>query len=131
MSLPDKALWIIERNSTQPLTLDGIAAACGVSRSHLALGHPAAGRGAHRQRNAEVRDKRATVAQENVFGLDVPVNDTLVVRVLQHVRYLGGNLHRLVDAELLLAIELLSQRLPFYIGHDVKQEPGIAAVCRC
>jgi AraC family transcriptional regulator len=33
---PDKALWIIERNSTQPLTLDGIAAACGVSRSHLA-----------------------------------------------------------------------------------------------
>ena len=36
MSLPDKALWIIERNSTRPLTLDGIAAACGVSRSHLA-----------------------------------------------------------------------------------------------
>jgi len=36
MSLPDKALWIIERNSTQSLTLDGIAAACGVSRSHLA-----------------------------------------------------------------------------------------------
>ena len=35
-SLPDKALWIIERNSTQSLTLDGIAAACGVSRSHLA-----------------------------------------------------------------------------------------------
>jgi AraC family transcriptional regulator len=36
MSLPDQALWIIERNSTQSLTLDGIAAACGVSRSHLA-----------------------------------------------------------------------------------------------
>jgi AraC family transcriptional regulator len=36
VSFPDKALWIIERNSTQPLTLDGIAAACGVSRSHLA-----------------------------------------------------------------------------------------------
>ena len=36
VSFPDKALWVIERNSTQPLTLDGIAAACGVSRSHLA-----------------------------------------------------------------------------------------------
>lgn len=36
MSYADKALWIIERNSTQALTLDGIAAACGVSRSHLA-----------------------------------------------------------------------------------------------
>jgi AraC family transcriptional regulator len=36
MSIPDKALWVIERNSTQTLTLDAIAAACGVSRSHLA-----------------------------------------------------------------------------------------------
>ena len=36
MSIADKALWIIERNSTQPLTLNSIAAACGVSRSHLA-----------------------------------------------------------------------------------------------
>lgn len=36
MPFPDKALWIIERNLTQPLTLDGIAAACGVSRSPLA-----------------------------------------------------------------------------------------------
>jgi hypothetical protein len=55
----------------------------------------------------------------------------LVVRVLQRVRYVSGNLHRLVDAELLLAIELLPQRFPFYIRHDVKQEPSIAAVCRC
>jgi AraC family transcriptional regulator len=37
MSFADKALWIIERNSAQPLTLDGIAAACGISRSHLAF----------------------------------------------------------------------------------------------
>jgi AraC family transcriptional regulator len=36
MSIPDKALWIIERNSGRPLTLDAIAAACAVSRSHLA-----------------------------------------------------------------------------------------------
>jgi len=36
MSLSDKALWIIERNTTHALTLDGIAAACGVSRSQLA-----------------------------------------------------------------------------------------------
>jgi AraC family transcriptional regulator len=42
VSFPDKALWIIERNSTQPLTLDNIAAACGVSRSHLAHAFAAA-----------------------------------------------------------------------------------------
>jgi AraC family transcriptional regulator len=32
----DKALWVIERNSERSLTLNGIARACGVSRSHLA-----------------------------------------------------------------------------------------------
>jgi AraC family transcriptional regulator len=32
----DKALWIIERNSDRSLSLNGIARACGVSRSHLA-----------------------------------------------------------------------------------------------
>lgn len=32
----DKALWIIERNSDRSLSLNDIARACGVSRSHLA-----------------------------------------------------------------------------------------------
>lgn len=37
MSITDKALWVIERNSDRPLNLGEIAQACGVSRSHLAL----------------------------------------------------------------------------------------------
>lgn len=36
MSVADQALWIIERNSSQQLTLNSIAATCNVSRSHLA-----------------------------------------------------------------------------------------------
>jgi AraC family transcriptional regulator len=36
MSLADKALWVMERNSSQELSLGSIAAACKVSRSHLA-----------------------------------------------------------------------------------------------
>lgn len=36
MSIADKALWVIERNSDQSLSLSKIAQACGVSRSHLA-----------------------------------------------------------------------------------------------
>ena len=36
MSLADKALWVMERNSSRELTLGSIAAACEVSRSHLA-----------------------------------------------------------------------------------------------
>ena len=42
MSIVDKAVWIIERNSERPLTLEAIAAACGVSRSHLAYAFDAA-----------------------------------------------------------------------------------------
>lgn len=36
MSIVDKALWIVERNSGRELSLPAIAEACGVSRSHLA-----------------------------------------------------------------------------------------------
>lgn len=36
MGTADQALWVMERNSEQALTLNDIAAACGVSRSHLA-----------------------------------------------------------------------------------------------
>jgi AraC family transcriptional regulator len=42
MSIVDKAVWVIERNSEQPLTLNAIAKACGVSRSHLAFAFGAA-----------------------------------------------------------------------------------------
>ena len=36
MSLTQQALWIVERNSTKPLTLDDVAKACDVTRFHLA-----------------------------------------------------------------------------------------------
>ena len=36
MTVATKALWVIERNLAEPLTLDRIAEACGVSRFHLA-----------------------------------------------------------------------------------------------
>jgi AraC family transcriptional regulator len=37
MLIADEAVWVIERNSERPLTLNAIAKACGVSRSHLAF----------------------------------------------------------------------------------------------
>jgi AraC family transcriptional regulator len=36
MSVVDRALWVIERNSSGELNLPAVAQACGVSRSHLA-----------------------------------------------------------------------------------------------
>ena len=35
MSLAEKAIWVIENRRTEPLTLDDVARACGVSRFHL------------------------------------------------------------------------------------------------
>ena len=42
MSIADKAIWVMERNSERSLTLNAIASACGVSRSHLAYAFGAA-----------------------------------------------------------------------------------------
>ncbi len=36
MSIAEKALWVLERNSDRQLNLNEVARACGVSRSHLA-----------------------------------------------------------------------------------------------
>src|ERR1044072_2372213 len=36
MSVVDKAVWVIERNSSGELNLPALAEACGISRSHLA-----------------------------------------------------------------------------------------------
>lgn len=41
MTLTSKALWVIERNLANELSLDEIARSCGVSRSHLAHGFSA------------------------------------------------------------------------------------------
>ena len=40
MSIADKAIWVIERNSERSLTLNAIANACGVSRSGLRPARP-------------------------------------------------------------------------------------------
>ncbi len=93
------------------------------------LRHPPARGRAHGECYPEIGDDHATVAQEDVLGLDVPVNHSLLVRVLQRIGHLGGNLHRLVDAELQLAIELVPQSLPLYVRHGVVQELR-TALCR-
>jgi hypothetical protein len=44
------------------------------------------------------------------------------VRVAQGVRYLARDAQRVVEGELLLALQPVAQRFPFYEGHDVIQE---------
>ena len=59
MSLSEKALWIVERNSARDLSLQSVAAACGVSRSHLST---AFGSATGRPLIAYLRGRRLSMA---------------------------------------------------------------------
>ena len=61
----------------------------------------------------KVRDQRLAILQQNVFGLDVPMDHVMAVRVIQRARHGLGDLDGHVDPQLLLAIEFVAQRLPF------------------
>ena len=55
--------------------------------------------------DAEVGDQRVPVGHHHVFGLDVAMDDALRVRVAERVGDFERDLDRVVDRELLLAIE--------------------------
>ena len=85
------------------------------------LRHALAARVLHGERDPEVRHERGTVVQQDVLGLDVAVHDAMPMRVLQRRRHLGGDADRVVDRQLLLAIEPRAQRLAVDEGHHVEQ----------
>ncbi len=91
------------------------------------LGEPRAPGLAHRQRDAEVGDQRGAVLQQDVLGLDVAVDHALPVRVVQRARDLPGQPHRLVNRELLLAVQPVAQGLSPHVRHDVEQQAVRAA----
>jgi AraC family transcriptional regulator len=69
MSLTNKAIWVIERNLNQPLTLGELADACGVSSYHLAHAFGAA---AGRSVMQYVRSRRLTEAARSLASGDAP-----------------------------------------------------------
>ena len=86
------------------------------------LCHPPTGRRAHRQGDPEVGHHRAPVVQQDVLRLDVPVDHPVTVGVVERVGHLGGDLERLIDTELGLAVQLAAERLALDVGHDVVEE---------
>jgi len=77
---------------------------------------------AYRQRDAEVSHLRLALHQQDVFGLDVPVDHPLPMGVVQRPGDGPGEFDGVVNGELFFTIELGSQRLALDVRHDVVEE---------
>ncbi len=90
--------------------LHGVPTAIPVSVSLLAAGR------ADRPGDAEVGHHGVAALQQDVLRLDVAVNDAVAVGVAQRVGYLTGDLQRVVDGELFLAVQPIAQRFAFDVA---------------
>src|SRR5947209_5676616 len=84
-------------------TADPVALATGLFRAHVAR---RAGTGRTRaeillsQRQAEVSDDRIALhVEEDVGRLDIPMHQTMLVRMVQRLRSPGGQLHGLPEGQ--------------------------------
>ena len=80
-------------------------------------------RGAHCECDSEVGDHRLAFVQQDVLGLYVPMDHVTGVRVAERGSDLPRDAEGLLNRELLLALELVAQRLALDVGHNVKEEP--------
>ena len=60
--------------------------------------------------------------QQDILGFEIPMDHRVPVRVVERASYRGGNSQRIIDRELLFAIEARAQRFPFDVRHHVKEQ---------
>jgi len=70
----------------------------------------------------KIRDHRLALVQQDVFGLDVAMDDAVMMRVIQGAGDLPRDGQRFIDAELLLTVQLAAQRLSPDVGLDIPEE---------
>ncbi len=92
----------------------------GRAEAHARFGQPTVTGVGDSERDPEVGDERLSVVQENVLGLDVAVNDTAPVRIVERARDLGRDAERVVDGKLLFSIQPVAQRFALDVRHDVE-----------
>jgi hypothetical protein len=85
--------------------------------------------GADGPSDPEIGDPCMSSAEQDVLGLDIPVDDIVLVREVERVRHFPRDLNGVVDGELLLAIQAVAQRLALDIRHDIEKKPvGLARI---
>jgi hypothetical protein len=89
---------------------------------HARRGQLLATRFAYPSRDPEIAHHRLPGHQHDVLGFDVAMDDVVAVRIGQRTRYLPSDLRGVVDGELFLAVEPVTQGLAFDIRHDVVEE---------
>jgi hypothetical protein len=72
--------------------------------------------------NPEVCDQRVAPREQDVFRLDVAVDDSLPVRILQRIRHLGSDLQRFWYRQLLVAEQPLAEGLALHIRHGIPED---------
>ena len=98
-------------------------------RAHHHAGLGERGVGAQRLADAEVGHHGRPFVQQDVLGLDVPVDHLVAVGVVERGGDLPGDGQRLGQGQLPLALEPLPQRAAFHVGHDVEEEAaGLAGI---
>ncbi len=73
-------------------------------------------------RDAEVRDHGRAAEQHHVLGLDVPVDDAVLVREGERRRDVPRDADRVVHRQLFVALEQVAQRFALHVGHDEVEE---------
>ena len=77
-------------------------------QTQAGLGEPSSARRTYRERDPEVRYQWLALREEDVRGFDVPVNHAPLMSSLKRTCHLGGNRDRLIDGQLLVAVDALS-----------------------
>jgi len=93
---------------------------CGVPTG-IGLGHARGAAGAaHSQRDAEISDERPSIVEQDILGLDVPMDHAMPVRVIERFGGVVGDADGVVHRGLLLAIEPVAERFTLDQGHHVE-----------
>ncbi len=99
------------------------------SRREAGLRQPRTARFVDRDRDPEVRDHCHALVQQDVLGLDVAVDHTVAVRVVQGRGDLPRQLRGVFDREPAFTVQANAQRLALHHRHHVIEEPvGLARI---